>query len=230
LATAERISFWDDEGGATFLEFTVGMMTFFVILFGIIEFSYIFYQWNAATKAVQFGARLAAVSEPVASDLTTMTGVGGGVLPGGQMPTFDFECTATTGDGSAGTCTPSGTYSPSAMQAIVFGRLNDSVGTARTTCSTAAVSNPLQNGMCNYFSGITSAQMVKVRYQYTGLGYAGRPGGPGHTGGPVPTITVSVTGITYSFTFLNGLMGFSTATVPGLATTVTGEDLNAAGS
>ena len=116
MATAERISFWDDEGGATYLEFTVGMMTFFVILFGIIEFSYIFYQWNAATKAVQFGARLAAVSEPVATDLKTMTGLNGINKPGDDMPPFDFECTGTTGDGSAGTCTNSGTYSASAMQ------------------------------------------------------------------------------------------------------------------
>jgi len=222
LATAEHISFWDDEGGASLLEFTVGMMTFFVILFGVIEFSYIFYQWNAATKAVQFGARLAAVSNPVSSDLAAMTGVGGSVKPGDAMPYFDRVCTATTASGSAGTCTD-GTYSAPAMQAIVFGRLNDSTGTARTTCSTAAVSNPLQNGMCNYFSSIT-AQNVVIRYQNTNLGYAGRPGGP------VPTITVSVTGISYSFTFLNGLMGFTTATVPGLATTVTGEDLNAAGS
>jgi hypothetical protein len=113
------------------------------------------------------------------------------------------------------------------MRVIVYGR--DSAGTANTECGTVAVSNPLQNGMCNYFSSI-APQNVIIRYQYTGLGYAGRPGGPGHTGGPVPTITVSVTGISYSFTFLNGLMGFSTATVPGLATTVTGEDLNAAGS
>jgi len=230
LATADRISIWDDEGGATYLEFTVGMMTFFVILFGIIEFSFIFYQWNAATKAVQFGARLAAVSEPVASTLKTMTGVGGSVKPGDPMPTFDFECTATTSDGSAGTCTNSSAYSASAMQSIVFGRLNDGSGTSRTTCFSAPVSNPLLNGMCNYFSSISSAQLVKVRYQYTGLGYAGRPGGPNHTGGPVPTITVSVTGISYSFIFLNGLMGFGTATVPALYTTVTGEDLNATGS
>jgi hypothetical protein len=223
LATAERISFWDDEGGATYLEFTIGMMTFFVILFGVIEFSYIFYQWNAATKAVQFGARLAAVSEPVASDLKTMTGVGGSVKPGDDMPPFDITC-----DGAAASCTGGdGSYSDDAMRVIVYGRQSD--GRTNTQCGTALASNSLQNGMCNYFSGI-APQNVVIRYQYTGLGYAGRPGGPGHTGGPVPTITVSVTGISYSFTFLNSLMGFTTATVPGLATTVTGEDLNAAGS
>jgi hypothetical protein len=83
--------------------------------------------------------------------------------------------------------------------------------------------------MCNYFPNIR-AQNVVLRYQHTGLGYAGRPPGPGHTGAPVPTITVSLTGLSYNFVFLSSLMGFVGAPVPALATTVTGEDLNAAGS
>jgi Flp pilus assembly protein TadG len=74
LATAEYRSFWDDESGVTYLEFAVGMMTF-VISFGIIEFSHIFYQWIPAAKAVRFGARLAPVSQPVPSVLASiMTG------------------------------------------------------------------------------------------------------------------------------------------------------------
>lgn len=215
MATGERRSFWDDESGATMLEFTVGMMTFFVILFGIIEFTYIFYQWNAATKAVQFGARLAAVSDPVSSDLKTMTGLGGGTDPGEAMPYFVRTCTATTATGSGGSCS-GGTYEAAAMQAIVFGR--NAAGDPLTACG-APSGNSLRNGMCNYFSNINSAQRVEIKYEHTALGYAGRPGGP------VPTITVSLTGISYNFIFLNSLMGFVGAPVPALATTVTGEDL-----
>jgi hypothetical protein len=59
LATDERRSFWDDLSGLSFGEFVVGVTTF---LRGIIEFTHIFYQWNAASKAVPFGARLAVVS------------------------------------------------------------------------------------------------------------------------------------------------------------------------
>jgi hypothetical protein len=216
LASGERKSFWDDESGASFLEFTVGMMTFFVILFGIIEFTYIFYQWNAATKAVQFGARLAAVSNPVDSSLVTLTGLEGGALPGAAMPTFDRTCS-----GSTASCS-GGTYDANNMRAIVYGR--DAGGAIRTGCRTTAdpaVTTFLQHGMCDYFNGI-APQNVVIRYQYTGLGYAGRPGGP------VPTITVSLTGISYNFVFLNSLMGFVNAPVPALATTVTGEDLRQA--
>ena len=39
------------------------------------------------------------------------------------------------------------------------------------------------------------------------------------------TITVSLTGISYNFVFLNSLMGFSSDPVPALSTTETGEDL-----
>ena len=221
MARTKSISFRDDESGASYLEFTVGMTTFFLILFGVVEFTYVFYQWNAATKAVQFGARLAAVSDPVSTGFTSITGVGGSVKPGDAMPAFDVTCNGST---AACTGTGSGAYTLDAMRIIVYGRETD--GTRRTQCRTAsnpAVTNPLQNGMCDYFDKI-APQNVIIRYNNTGLGYAGRPGGP------VPTITVSLTGLSYNFVFLNGLMGFGIARVPPLDTTVTGEDLNAVGS
>src|SRR5687768_1302723 len=84
--------FLNDERGSVFLEFTVAMMVFLLTLFGIVEFSHLMYQWNVATKAVQRGARLAAVSEPVAQDLLTLDGLGGGALPGDPMPAFDYTC------------------------------------------------------------------------------------------------------------------------------------------
>ena len=37
----------------------------FLFLLGAIDFLFAFYQWNAAAKAVQVGARIAAVSTPV---------------------------------------------------------------------------------------------------------------------------------------------------------------------
>ena len=73
-------SFLRDERGSVYLEFTVTVTVFLLVLFGIVEFSYLFYQWNTATKATQFGARLAAVSNPVAGRLTTLTGLSNSVL------------------------------------------------------------------------------------------------------------------------------------------------------
>ncbi len=52
-----------------------------------------------------------------------------------------------------------------------------------------------------------------------GPGFAGRPGGP------VPTVTMRLTGLNFDFVVLGGLLGFGPVQMPGLATTVTGEDL-----
>lgn len=211
-----------DECGATFVEFSAVIAMLLTVLLGFVEFSYAFYQWNTATKATQFGARLAAVSDPVAAGLRSYTGVSSTVLPGMAMPTFSYECKVTSGNGAC-TGSPSYTgfgYSLTAMQKIVYGRNSD--GSARTQCVDGELNRKL-HGMCNVFSRI-DIQNVVVRYDYTGLGYAGRPGGP------VPTITVSLTGLTYSHVFLGGLLGLADIQLPSFATTVTGEDLNVAGT
>ena len=219
--SGNRPNFRDDENGAALLEFTVAAFTFFIILFGTLDFAQVYFKWNLATKATQFGARLATVSDPVAGALTTLTGVGGAVLPGGPMPAFDYTCTPTSANGSAGTCTNSGTYNVAAMQTIFYGRGN----------GTSCTGTGLNIGMCNLLGGMVNAngtaltaQNVTIRYQYTGLGYAGRPGGP------VPTITVSLTGISHNFTLVGGLANIASVTLPAFATTVTGEDLAVAGS
>ena len=97
-----------DTEGAAFLEFTMFVGAFFTILFGIIDFTFAFYQWNAATKAVQQGARLAAVSNPVASDLTVDNWDVAGYASGDSVDAddgFTHECTGAGG----GSCTNSGT-------------------------------------------------------------------------------------------------------------------------
>ena len=207
-----------DESGAVLIEFTAAAFTFFIILFGVVEFANVYYQWNAATKAAQLGARLAAVSDPVSDNLTEagMSGLSSSVLPGNPMPSFDCLC-----DGSSSTCTgtvPAGAsdcnYNAAAMDVLVYGR-----GNTTGTC----VNTGANIGMCNIFTRVTP-QNVIVRYQYTGLGYAGRPGGP------VPTITVSLTGLTYDWILIGALTGFSPINLPSFATTVTGEDLNVSGS
>lgn len=84
--------------------------------------------------------------------------------------------------------------------------------------------------MCDIYDRIGPENVI-IRYQYTGLGYAGRPAStPSRLGGAVPTITVSITGLTFNFVFLNGLLALGPVPIPGLNTTITGEDLNVNGS
>jgi hypothetical protein len=193
-----------DEEGGVLVEATVMLVIMLVFVFGCIDFLMAMYQWNAAAKAVQLGARIAAVSSPVSSDLSTLSGLGSGVNPGDPMPAFTRTC-----DGATSTCS-GGTFSSTALDTIVYGRGSSACGDGTSFYRT---------GMCDVFGRVTPANVV-VKYEYTGLGYAGRPGGP------VPTITVSLQNLNFQFYFLGGLMGFSDIAIPGMTTTITGEDLS----
>ena len=208
----------DDTDGSAFLEFTIFAMFFFTLLFGIVEFSLAYYQWNAGTKAVQLGARLAAVSDPVPTGLESLTGMEGGAEPGDPMTDFSAKCQSDSPTADTGDCDCTGftcTYdasSAAAVRRMVFGRSD------RTACSATAPA-----GMCNLFSRVTPENVV-VTYTYTGMGYAGRPGGP------VPTIRVELVGLEMQFFFMDALFGLNDYDIPGLASTMSGEDLSMAGS
>jgi hypothetical protein len=210
------LRFSRDNDGSVLVEATIVMMFMFVFVLGSVDFLFAFYQWNAAAKAVQVGARIAAVSDPVARGLNGLSAavVSASLRPGSAMPSFTVTC-----DGDTATCTCEGAcvgvgdYDDIAMRTIVFGRGSMACGDA-TSFYTA--------GMCDIFDRITVAN---VRIVYTqpaapaGLGYAGRPGGP------VPTVKVSLQNMPFRFFFLGSLLRFRDVQIPGAATTVTGEDL-----
>ena len=207
--------FLRDQHGAVMVEVTIMLSITLILVFGAIDFLLLFYQWNAAAKAVQIGARLAAVSDPVASGLNRISQavVGASVAPGAAMPNFVVTC-----DGRTATCTCSGVnacrgvkgYDRAAMNTIVFGR-------GSSSCSDAKSGDGV--GMCDIFSRITPTN-VKIVYAQTGLGYAGRPGGP------TPTITVSLQHLPFQFIFLRGLMGFHDLQIPASTVSLTAEDLS----
>ena len=203
------------EGGAVLVEVTVVMTIMFVFILGSIEFLFALYQWNAATKAVQIGARLAAVSDPVAAGLNNLSlaVVSPAVPPGSAMPNFMITCdgaTETCACNTVGACPGVAGYDQAAMSTLVFGRGSSSCVDATSYYDT---------GMCDIFPRIRPANVVIV-YTQTGLGYAGRPGGP------VPTITLSLQNLPFQFFFLSGLRGFKDIPIPASTTSITAEDLS----
>ena len=192
-----------DERGGVLVEATVMLTIMMVFVLGSVDFLMAMYQWNAATKAVQIGARIAAVSSPVSVDMVTMTGLGSGVNPGDPMPYYSRRCLS-------GGCDVGG-YDATAMNTIVYGRR-----AGNTSCTAAGSTYGV--GMCHVFSRVTPANVV-ITYEHTGLGYAGRPGGP------VPTITVSLQNLPFQFFFLGRVLGLGNLTIPVVATS-TGEDLS----
>ena len=189
--------------GSVMVEFTIIVSLLLTVTGGMVDFSLALYQWNAAAKAVELGGRIAAVSSPVASNLATYVPVSG-------FPTaFSVVCS-----GATGTCTGGGTYDATAMQTIVFGQ-------GKSACGAVAAGQ--LPAMCDAFPALTTSN-VKVTYQQSayatsGLGYSGRKL-------PVPTISVETTGLTFSFFFLNALLGLAPMTIPLMTTTITSEDLS----
>jgi hypothetical protein len=105
------------------------------------------------------------------------------------------------------------TYVAANMQRLVYGRGGGA------TCGNVAADNG-DPGMCDIFDRI-APENVSVEYENTGLGFAGRPAGP------VPTIILRLTGLTFEFIGLGDLLGLPEITMPDFLVTMTGEDLNA---
>ena len=217
-----------DHDGSVLVETTILIPILFIFLLGAVDFSLAFYQWSAATKALQVGARIAAVSDPVADgllDLST-TLVTGTVKAGDPMPPFEVTCNdAAVSLGtcfcSKGSCTGMGTFSWDAMNKIICGRDTPTSGTECNYSTQCGATSYYFRGMCDLFPRITAAR-VKIRYTQTHLGFAGR------IGGPVPTIEVSLQNLPFQFFFLNGLLGFQPINISPATTTVTGEVLSSA--
>lgn len=193
-----------DAGGATSVEFGLVGGLFIVMMLGAAEFALAYWQWNAAAKAVQVGARLAAVSDPVDNTLKSITGLDV-ADPGDPMPAYDdIVCR-----GAEEACNgDTDRYDSAAMEAIVYGPGN-------AGCAQDSQGYPT---MCRIFPRIGTENVV-VSYVHTGLGFAGRPGGP------VPTITVELRDVEYDWILLNRLFDADRILMPGFKTSVTGEDL-----
>lgn len=195
-----------DESGGVLVEVTVMLVILFIFTLGSIDFLMAMYQWGAASKAVQHGARIASTSDPVDSTFMSITGMEGGIAVGTSPPaTFTTRACLGTGPAS-GTCTPAGAYDAAAMDTIVFGRKR---------IGACAVGGNYCAGMNDMFSRV-QPQHVRVTYTYSGLGFAGRPGGQ------VPVIEVKLIGLPFQFYFIGWM--FPNRDISPSAT-ATGEDM-----
>ena len=196
--------------GAVMVEFSIVILVLLTVTGGMVDFSLALYQYNNASKAVQLGGRLAATSNPVAGPNTSPS------YFSGLSPTTAFSIVCS---GSTAACVGGGTYDATAMKDIVYGR-------GKTACGAVAAGQLA--AMCDVYPGLTPSN-VTVTYQQSAYATSGLAY-PGRVGGPVPTITVEITNVTFSFYFLNTMMGFAPMTMPTMKTTITGEDLSTSGT
>lgn len=191
--------FGTGEDGISLVE---GLIVFPLILLSIstfVEFGIAVLQWNQTVKAMQLGARLLAVSDPMVADMGPLSAD----YPAEQGgPTPSAAASVSCGAGASPCVTER-------LNRLIFGSdgiCNPDLGSSLS-------------GMCDFNPAI-GADNVFVTYHRSGLGYVGRPDGP------VVTVTLEARNLTFDFMFLGALLGLNSIEIPAHPVTMTGEDLS----
>ncbi len=190
-----------DQRGISSIEFVIVASVFFMLIFGIIDFSRAMWEWNAAAKATHWGVRYAVVNDMVAIKMRDWDGdTDGGLAAGSSVPVA-----AVTSFGPLATITCTN---------IECGGLTD----PGTDFNVDAFNRILARLQAIYDK--IQPENVIVEYRHVGLGFAGNPLGPDLH----PAITIRLVGMTFNF-ITPGLAGIFTINMPDFAATMTGEDL-----
>ena len=200
-----------DDRGISSVEFAMVCVVFFMLIFGIIDFSRAMWEWNAAAKATQAGVRHAVVSDIVSLDYKTFSAVGPplNMKAGDGVPIKDTGGTdaiativCSDGDLSAGVSIGCGT----SLGGLISGQAD-----ADAFLAIVAV--------MQMYDDRVEAHNVVIEYRHIGLGFAGNPVGPDID----PLVTVKLRGMVLDL-ITPGLSGIFTINLPDFAATLTGED------
>ena len=194
-----------DRGGGAAVETAIIAPFLFTAVIGLFDLGVYLFRWNQAVEATRLGARLASVSDPVAPELRTMTGLETGVVSGAPVGDYLRVCTSSTCQG--------GGHDPAAFNRIYR-------GPASTACGDAA--SPERVGMCDAFRNLQPS-FVTIRYEESGADTAGSPGALR------PLIRVSITGAPSGSAILGSLFPGRFRTLPTASTSTIAEDLRSGG-
>lgn len=189
--------------GSTAAEFALLLPLTMLFLLGMIDVGRYMWAVNQAEKATQIGARWAAATNIIASDLAAYNFAGtNGLASGDAVPKTAFPGMSCSKTGSAAvscSCATGGTCG--------FGMTADTVAFSL-----------LVNRMQDIKPDITANQ-VAVEYGYSGIGFAGDPSGADVS----PLVTVKLQDLTFTpmlLALFSGSVG-----LPDFSYTITAEDL-----
>ena len=205
-AKVRQKTIFRNETGAVATEFALLFGFLLMLSLGFIEFGVALLQWNRAEKAVQLGARLAVVRDPVATDLVDFSG-------------------KTAGNSFGDACMDPAT---GAIQAGCVYNPNPVVCTS-TGCSgygfSATDFNDIVTEMRSIFPTI-QPENVTIEYGASGLGFVGRPSSQPGLFNLSPLVTVRVNNLIFDFLVIDVLFGIQNLAMPPFSATLTGEDMS----
>ena len=189
-----------DRCGISSIEFVIVASVFFMLIFGMVDFSRAMWEWNAAAKATHWGVRYAVVNDMVTIQMREWSGtLDGGLGAGSSVPVASlsgladtFTCTSTTG------CN---------LQTDTTNDFDD-IAFALIVARMQLIYDKIQ------------PENVVVEYRHIGLGFAGNPLGPDLH----PLVTITLVGMQFNL-ITPGLAGILNIAMPDFAATMTGEDL-----
>lgn len=191
-----------DCAGSSLVEFTLVFPIVMMVTFCTVDFTYMLHEWNLASKATYRGAREAIVRNPVAP----------AVFPLYAPAEIGNPCFNSATGAATGACPPV-----------------DVTCTGTAGCTNAAAFTAIVQAMQAVFPRIDSTN-VQIRYQTTGLGFAGRPNG-------LPmNVTVSLQCMSHRMFFLGAWAGWffppaqacqpaNSVAMPTFASTLPSEDM-----
>ncbi len=158
--TSAADRFRRETSGASLLEGLLVLPIVVFTVFAVIDMGLYMWQWNQAAKATQRGARIAVVTPPATDAIIQSNWV---VAEVGRE-CRDEATGLPTADPATGTalCTNFGTV--------------ECRSTGCTSGTLQASFNTISDEVTNLLPTATAANVV-VRYEYSGLGFVGRPGG-----------------------------------------------------
>ena len=163
-----------DRGGAAGAEFAMVLPLLILLIFGTIDAGRYMYTLNQVEKATQMGARMAVVTDMVPTGLATYN-FGAVLGQGATIPTSSFGAMQCTSNGTTASCSC----------------ISNCAGIA-TTADTLAF-NTVADRMI-LIAGYLNRSNVTIRYDNSGLGYAGDPTGPD----VAPIVTVSAANVSFN--------------------------------
>ena len=163
-----------DRGGAAGAEFAMVLPLLILLIFGAIDAGRYMYTLNQVEKATQMGARMAVVTNMVPGGLAAQN-YGVTLGQGAPIPTSSFGSAQCTSSGGTVSCSCATSPCPTL-----------------TPVDTAAF-NQVADRMI-LIAGYLSRSNVTIRYDNSGLGYAGDPTGPD----VAPIVTVSAANVSFN--------------------------------